>query len=77
MKPPTSFLQAMEEYVKDAPQGAIVRKDQVWMKHQLCFRLVYYEFMLWMDAIIKTDCMFNTHQVDRVGANETGKVPVG
>jgi len=29
MKPPSSFLQAMEEYVKDAPQGPIVRKDQV------------------------------------------------
>ncbi|RYR30586.1 hypothetical protein Ahy_B01g055331 isoform B [Arachis hypogaea] len=26
--PPTSFLQAMEEYVKDAPQGIVVRKDQ-------------------------------------------------
>ncbi|KAK7330057.1 hypothetical protein VNO77_24242 [Canavalia gladiata] len=27
-QPPSSFLQAMEEYVKDAPQGPIVRKDQ-------------------------------------------------
>ncbi|XP_027329252.1 putative clathrin assembly protein At5g35200 isoform X2 [Abrus precatorius] len=27
-QPPSSFLQAMEEYVKDAPQGQIVRKDQ-------------------------------------------------
>ncbi|ESW27051.1 hypothetical protein PHAVU_003G169400 [Phaseolus vulgaris] len=26
-QPPSSFLQAMEEYVKDAPQGQIVRKD--------------------------------------------------
>lgn len=29
MKPPSSFLQAMEEYVKDAPQGSIARKNQV------------------------------------------------
>ncbi|XP_061350672.1 putative clathrin assembly protein At5g35200 isoform X2 [Gastrolobium bilobum] len=28
-QPPSSFLQAMEEYVRDAPQGSIVRKDQV------------------------------------------------
>ncbi|KAL2338417.1 hypothetical protein Fmac_012863 [Flemingia macrophylla] len=27
-QPPSSFLQAMEEYVKDAPQGPVVRKDQ-------------------------------------------------
>ncbi|KAK7292041.1 hypothetical protein RIF29_07671 [Crotalaria pallida] len=27
-QPPSSFLQAMEEYVKDAPQGLVVRKDQ-------------------------------------------------
>ncbi|KAG2407979.1 putative clathrin assembly protein [Vigna angularis] len=27
-QPPSSFLQAMEEYVIDAPQGPIVRKDQ-------------------------------------------------
>ncbi|XP_004508453.1 putative clathrin assembly protein At5g35200 [Cicer arietinum] len=27
-QPPISFMQTMEEYVKDAPQGAIVRKDQ-------------------------------------------------
>lgn len=27
-QPPSSFMQAMEDYVKDAPQGAIVRKDQ-------------------------------------------------
>lgn len=29
MKPPASFLQAMEDYVKDAPRDSIVRKDQV------------------------------------------------
>jgi hypothetical protein len=27
-QPPSSFMQAMEDYVKDAPQGVIVRKDQ-------------------------------------------------
>ncbi|XP_057416755.1 putative clathrin assembly protein At5g35200 [Lotus japonicus] len=27
-QPPSSFLQAMEEYVKDAPQGSIARKNQ-------------------------------------------------
>ncbi|XP_019440645.1 PREDICTED: putative clathrin assembly protein At5g35200 [Lupinus angustifolius] len=27
-QPPSSFLQAMEEYVKDAPYGLVVRKDQ-------------------------------------------------
>ncbi|OIV99893.1 hypothetical protein TanjilG_26231 [Lupinus angustifolius] len=27
-QPPPSFLQAMEEYVKDAPHGSVVRKDQ-------------------------------------------------
>ncbi|KAF1876111.1 hypothetical protein Lal_00006742 [Lupinus albus] len=27
-QPPSSFLQAMEEYVKDAPHGSVVRKDQ-------------------------------------------------
>lgn len=30
MKPPASFLQAMEEYVRDAPRFSSVRKDQVW-----------------------------------------------
>lgn len=29
MKPPTSFLQAMEEYVKEAPLAAGVKKEQV------------------------------------------------
>lgn len=29
MKPPASFLQAMEEYVKEAPRDSVVRKDQV------------------------------------------------
>ena len=29
MKPPASFLQAMEEYVRDAPRGSTFRKDQV------------------------------------------------
>ncbi|XP_041004978.1 putative clathrin assembly protein At5g35200 [Juglans microcarpa x Juglans regia] len=28
-QPPASFLQAMEEYVKDAPRGSTFRKDQV------------------------------------------------
>lgn len=32
LKPPSSFMQAMEDYVKDAPQGAIVRKDQVYVQ---------------------------------------------
>lgn len=29
MKPPTSFLQAMEEYVKEAPLAAGAKKEQV------------------------------------------------
>lgn len=29
LKPPASFLQAMEEYVKEAPRGSTFRKDQV------------------------------------------------
>lgn len=29
MKPPASFLQAMEEYVREAPRGSTFRKDQV------------------------------------------------
>lgn len=29
MKPPASFLQTMEEYVREAPRGSTFRKDQV------------------------------------------------
>lgn len=29
LKPPASFLQAMEEYVRDAPRVSVVHKDQV------------------------------------------------
>jgi hypothetical protein len=28
--PPTSFLQAMEEYVRDAPLASINQRNQVW-----------------------------------------------
>ncbi|OIW18593.1 hypothetical protein TanjilG_13345 [Lupinus angustifolius] len=34
-EPPSSFLQAMEEYVKDAPQGLVVRKDQA-AENKIC-----------------------------------------
>lgn len=40
MQPPSSFLQAMEEYVKDAPQGS-VHKDQVWMNINNSYVLVF------------------------------------
>jgi hypothetical protein len=29
MKPPASFLQTMEDYVREAPRGSTFRKDQV------------------------------------------------
>lgn len=59
MKPPSSFLQAMEEYVKDAPQGPIVRKDQVWMNiEELCF------FVMVISVVL-----FHTHVVDSEGTN--------
>lgn len=32
LKPPTSFLQAMEEYVKEAPLAAGAKKEQVMEK---------------------------------------------
>ncbi|CAL0307106.1 unnamed protein product [Lupinus luteus] len=34
-QPPSSFLQAMEDYVKDAPQGLVVRKDQA-TENKIC-----------------------------------------
>ncbi|KAE9602310.1 hypothetical protein Lal_00049567 [Lupinus albus] len=34
-QPPSSFLQAMEDYVKDAPQGLVVRKDQA-AENKIC-----------------------------------------
>lgn len=40
MKPPASFLQAMEEYVREAPRGSTFRKDQVWncsLLNLICF----------------------------------------
>jgi len=40
MKPPSSFLQTMEEYVRDAPRMSIARKDQVqkFCVIDLCWR---------------------------------------
>jgi hypothetical protein len=37
MKPPASFLQAMEEYVREAPRGSTFLKDQVWNCYLLNF----------------------------------------
>lgn len=48
MKPPASFLQTMEDYVREAPRVSTVRKDQVQkcslfcgfvsMEEQSCYR---------------------------------------